>query len=97
MYSDAEGTPSEESAETPEQESEEYGETTMIPKTLLGGKDFKPGEEVVFKIVRFHDNGQVEIAYATGKGSEEKESGSYGAEAEMPTGMKDSEMASMME
>lgn len=50
------------------QEKESQGEekTAIIPKALLGGKEFKPGEEVVFKIVRFHDD-SVEIAYATGE------------------------------
>jgi len=49
-----------------EQDTDEKmdGPTALIPKTLLAGKEFKPGEEVVMKIV--HDHGdEVEIAYAT--------------------------------
>jgi hypothetical protein len=43
------------------------GETAEIPIALLGGKDFKPGEEIVFKIVSLDpQSGMAKIAYATG-------------------------------
>jgi len=46
-------------------DSEEPEEkTALIPKSLLMGKDFKPGEEVIFKIVHLYED-EVEIAYAT--------------------------------
>lgn len=63
-----EGAPPEGSAAKPEGEtkSEDQGPTALVPKSLLGGKDFQPGEEVVFKIVALRGD-EVEIAYATEK------------------------------
>lgn len=49
----------------------EGGESALIPKSLLMGKDFNPGDEVVFKIVHIYED-EVEIQYATG-GQEEEE------------------------
>lgn len=44
------------------------GETATIPMALLGGKDFKEGQEVIFKVVKMDkENGTVEIAYSTGE------------------------------
>lgn len=45
------------------------GETTLIPKSILAGKDFKPGDEVVLKIVKLYDD-QAEVEYATEKGKD---------------------------
>jgi len=42
----------------------EENETALLPKTILGGKEFKPGEEVVLKIVADHGE-EVEVEYAT--------------------------------
>ena len=57
--------PSTSSGQAAGDESKMAGQTALIPKALLGGKEFKPGEEVVMKIV--HDHGdEVEVAYATG-------------------------------
>lgn len=56
----AEGAPA-----APEKE-DEGGTTALLPKSILGGKDFKPGEEVVLKIVRIHDD-EVEVEYAPEK------------------------------
>jgi hypothetical protein len=42
------------------------GETALLPKSILGGKDFQPGDEVVLKIVGMHDD-EVEVAYAPEK------------------------------
>lgn len=52
--------------ESEEGEHKEEGETALLPRTILQGKDFKPGEEVVLKIVRIMDD-QIEVAYATGE------------------------------
>lgn len=54
----------EDTAEKEDSQSEE--QTALIPKGLLAGKSFKPGEEVVFKIVHEYED-EVEIAYATGE------------------------------
>lgn len=52
----------------PEKEEGSAGETAMVPLALLGGKEFKPGEEVVMKVVKIDkENGMVEIAYSTGE------------------------------
>lgn len=51
----------------------EGGESALIPKSLLMGKDFNPGDEVVLKIVHVYED-EVEVQYATGKESEEGES-----------------------
>ena len=42
------------------------GETTLIPKSILAGKDFQPGDEVVLKIVKLYDD-QAEVEYAAEK------------------------------
>lgn len=50
------------------------GVTALLPKTILAGKKFEPGEEVVLKIV--HDYGdEIEVAYAPEKkeGEEDEE------------------------
>jgi hypothetical protein len=58
------------------------GKTTHIPIDLLGGKDFKEGEEVMFKIVKLDpENKTVEIEYAPGKGGEEEKDGADPREA----------------
>ena len=46
------------------------GETALLPKTILAGKEFKPGDEVVLKIVAMHGD-EVEVAYATEEGGED--------------------------
>lgn len=70
--------------------------TALIPKSLLAGKDFKPGDEMVVRIDRILED-QVEISYAPekpGKGDSEPEDYSEGGD-EMPMG--DSRMRSYME
>ena len=60
-------------AEKPEAPAEESKPTTaVLQKSILAGKEFKPGDEVILKIVAMHD-GEVEVAYATGE--EKSESG----------------------
>lgn len=55
-------------------EKEEYGETALLPKSILGGKEFKPGEEVVLEIVHIYED-EVEVKYASEEGSKEEEAG----------------------
>lgn len=53
---------------------DDYGsESALIPKALLAGKDFKPGDEVVFKIVHMYED-EAEIAYSDGKDDSEGKS-----------------------
>lgn len=56
--------------ETAEEEGAENEPTAQLPKSVLGGKTFKPGEEVVLEIVRV-DEDSVVVKYASEKGGEE--------------------------
>ena len=54
------------SADTSSEDTETAEEqTALLPKTILAGKQFDPGDEVVLKIVKVYEN-EVEVAYATG-------------------------------
>jgi hypothetical protein len=85
-------------------EEGEYGETAVIPKALLGGKEFKPGDEMVVQIVAVHGD-RVEIKYAPEGGKGEEGEGEGEAQAEVPPGAQqgpppgggDKEMAAMMQ
>lgn len=46
--------------------------TAELPKSILAGKEFKPGEEVILKIVEVRDN-SVLVAYSYGDDEEETE------------------------
>lgn len=61
-------TAGEDKTETDEMEESEP--TALLPKSILGGKEFKPGEEVVLKIVHIYED-EVEVEYATGEEGEE--------------------------
>ena len=72
------------SMEAPEeaQEETEGGETALIPKSLLGAKEFSPGDEVVLKIVQIYED-EVEVQYATEEPPEEEPSPMMDAESQM--------------
>ena len=53
-------------------EGESDSQTAVIPLSVLGGKKFAPGEEVVLQIVSMNEDGAV-VKYAEGKGEEEEE------------------------
>lgn len=78
--------------------SESGEQTYLLPKSVLMGKDFKVGEEVVLKITGMHDD-SIEVAYATekgdGKGEDYGEEGKQPAPEEMPMHEGDPEMNSM--
>lgn len=67
-----------------EDDDQSPGETALLPKTILGGKDFQPGEEVVLKIVALHDD-EVEVSYAPEKSgsADESENMDGGSASEM--------------
>lgn len=73
LYSDAEPA-APEAPEAAPQEAEEP--TAELPKAVLGGKEFKPGEEVVLQVVQVLED-SVLVKYASG----EKEEPSPEAEA----------------
>jgi hypothetical protein len=58
--------------ETENNEEAGAGESALIPKALLAGKHFDPGDELTLKIVALHGD-DVEVEYATGKDDEGKE------------------------
>lgn len=61
-------TPTEQTPTETETETE-GGQTALLPKSVLGGKDFEPGEEVVLKIVKVHED-EIEVQYAPEKAKE---------------------------
>lgn len=70
---DYENPTSEPEAENPEAEDTEENESTaLLPKSVLGGKTFKPGEEVVLEIVHVYED-EVEVKYAKEKPEGETE------------------------
>lgn len=74
-YEDAPDASAPAETETPAggAEGEEYseGQTAVLPKAFLQGKDFKPGDEMVVLIKAIHGD-RVEVAYAPEKGAEEE-------------------------
>lgn len=72
-------------------ESEHENEpTALLPKSILAGKEFKPGDEVVLRILAIHDD-EVEVAYSY----EDKDEG--GDKAPAPEAAPQDEMAGMMD
>ena len=51
-------------------EQEEENPTALIPKSLLAGKKFEPGDEIVLEIVAIHGE-EAEVKYAKEKSEEE--------------------------
>ena len=49
-----------------QQSDNKEGATALIPKTLLGGKKFNVGDEVVLEIVHEYED-EVEVKYASEK------------------------------
>lgn len=69
------------------EDAKPQGETALIPKGLLAGKEFQPGEEVVFKIVAMRGD-EVEIEYATGEEEDKSAGGDKGESPEMAGAME---------
>lgn len=80
----------------PEKAPDEKGDdaTAVLPKAILAGKEFKPGDEIVLKVVHVgEDDVVVEYAHG-GEGDHEEEASEPAPEpAPQPKG----EMADMME
>ncbi len=83
-YQDAEAPESNDQGPSDEEHEDSGEQTALLPKGILGGKEFKPGEEVVLQIVADHGE-EVEVKYA----SEE------GAKGDSAMGKADTELASM--
>lgn len=82
-FDDAAAPATEQESPSAEESEAGKGPVATIPKSLLAGKDFQPGEEIVFKIVSIQDDSVV-IEYASEHGKE------YGEDehAEMGEGME---------
>ena len=78
------------------QEKEDAGDaqTAEIPKGVLGGKDFKPGEEVVMRVVQVMED-SVLVKYASGE-KEEEEAPPEQAPAEAPPPAAGGPMSGML-
>ena len=78
-YSDASApTPAASPAEDPQpkegadaKEGESDSQTAELPKAVLGGKEFKPGEEVTLQVVQVMED-SVLVKYASEKPDEEE-------------------------
>lgn len=53
-------SPSAPDTEDQETESEEVGETALLPKSILAGMEFKPGEKLVLEMVHEYDD-EIEV------------------------------------
>lgn len=63
--------------------SKDESATALIPKSLLAGKDFQPGDEVVLKVVHIFED-EVEVEYAKEpEGGGESDKGMESAENEL--------------
>lgn len=70
------------SPEASQRGATEGGESALIPKSLLMGKEFNPGDEVVLKIVHIYED-EVEVQYAPEEPKEEGHSEMDEADEEM--------------
>jgi hypothetical protein len=57
---------------TEESTPEDEGQTINIPKEFLQGQEFKPGDEIVLKVVTSDEEG-LQVAYDKEPASEEEE------------------------
>lgn len=46
--------------------------TALLSKSVTGGKDFRPGDEIVLEVVRILED-EIEVKYASEKGGKDKE------------------------
>lgn len=70
------------SPEASQRGATEGGETALIPKSLLMGREFNPGDEVVLKVVHIYED-EVEVQYATEEPEEEESGTMMEADEEM--------------
>ena len=87
LYSDGADTGDESKAESkPEEGQEDDATEAVLPKSILAGKHFDVGDEVVLKITGIHDE-QVSVKYAPAKEGDEdegEEGGEESGKSEMP-------------
>jgi hypothetical protein len=74
-----------------EPEEKMEGETALLPKSILAGKEFNVGDEVVLKIVKM-DGDEIHVQYAPEK---PKGDGEEGGEGESEMSQAESRMGAM--
>lgn len=86
LYSD--GARGADESKSPDKSDEMQDDATeaVLPKSILAGKEFNVGDEVVLKVTAIHDD-QISVKYSTAKGDDEKDSGMKHDKAGMPDGM----------
>lgn len=62
MDEDYEAADESDSSEAPEKAREEESETALLPKSLFGDKDLKPGSRCSIEVVAVYDD-EVEVKY----------------------------------
>lgn len=84
MYSDSPDAPAQAEPEG-HGEGMEGGQSAVLPKSILAGKEFKPGDEVVLRIDSIHGD-EVMVSYAPEKGGDDSmgEEGGEAAPAQAP-------------
>lgn len=93
-YSDASSTPGDASGagESPHTEAGHDDQpTAVLPKSILAGKKFDVGDEVVLKIVAMHGD-EVQVSYAS-----EEDKGEYGPGESSEPAEAPSAMSSMLD
>lgn len=90
MYADTADSPDKSS---PDKSGDEGGASATLPKSLMAGKQFNVGDEIVLKIDAIYDDSFV-VSYATEKGDEG--GGDKGGEYAGPK-PEESDMAGMMQ
>lgn len=96
LYSDdympAGGEEATEAEDSPKEEGDGKGSDdspeSTLPKSILAGKEFNVGDEVVLEITGMHDN-EITVRYAQEKGEDKSRGEDEGGEgkASMPKGM----------
>lgn len=84
-YSDAGSNPGPQAEPAKPEEDAGDSQTAELPKSVLGGKEFKPGEEVVLQIVQVNEDSVI-VKYASEDKGKEKEPAETAEAPEMAMG-----------
>lgn len=68
-YSDAVPSTAKDTGNAAPKDEQEQETSALLPKSILAGKEFKVGDEIVLKIDALHDD-EVEVSYASDKAKE---------------------------
>ncbi len=76
-------------------EGDGMDEEGLLPKSLMAGKDFKPGDEIVLEVTAVHEK-DFAVRYAKDKGKDKSESDGEHEGMDTMTKNADSEMEGAM-